>query len=203
MNFIARDTLRESDESAIQSKTVPSSTCPDPIGELSTSLKAIEISPGGLCSVCNSMTATSDGLISLITTEGYAHHTSPHLQASAKSGCEFCASIFSYLSRARLVALDSNEKKAEVPFDENVRTYIFGHCEEMIRERKRTFILKHITVEVIFESRKCILHFPAPNSRSLVKSTLAFKVFTEPSEQIRKCPLLIGGRQDQMFSMVQ
>jgi hypothetical protein len=196
MDPIARGTLRESDESTIQLKTVPSSTCPDPIGELSTSLEAIEILPGGPCSVCNSMTATSDGLISLITTEGYAHHAFPHLQASAKSGCRFCASIFSHLSRARLATLDSDEKKVEVPFDENVRTHIFGHCEEVIRERKRTSILTCITVEFILESRKCILHVPAPNTPFLIESTLAFKVFTDISEQIRKCPLLIGGRHD-------
>lgn len=196
MNSIARDTLRESDESTVQLKTVPSSTYPDPIGELSTSLEAVEILPGGLCSVCNSMTATSDGLISLITTEGYAHHAFPQLQASAKSGCGFCASIFSHLSRARLATLDSDEKKVEVPFDENVRTHIFGHCEEMIRERKRTSILKCITVELIFESKKCTLHVPAPNSPFLMESTLAFKVFTDISEQIRKFPLKIGGRYD-------
>jgi hypothetical protein len=166
----------------------------DPIGELSTSLEAIEILPGGLCSVCNSMTATSDGLISLITTEGYAHHTFPHLQASAKSGCGFCASIFSYLSRARLATLDSDEKKVEVPFDENVQIYVFGHCDEMIRDRKRTSILKCITVELILESRKCILYVPAPNYPGLIIGNLAFKVFTEISEQIRKCPLLIRGR---------
>jgi hypothetical protein len=139
------------------------------------------------------MTATSDGLISLITTEGYAHHTFPHLQASAKSGCRFCASIFSYLSRARLATRESDEKKFEVPFDENVRIYIFGHCEEMIREKKRTSILKCITVELILESRKYILYVLAPNYLGLITSTLAFKVFTEISQQIRKCPLFIGG----------
>jgi hypothetical protein len=203
MESIAHDTLLESDESTTQSKTVPSSTRPDPIGELSTSPEAIEILPGGLCSVCNSMTTTSDGLISLITTEGYAHHTFPHLQASAKRGCGFCASIFSHLSRARLVALDSDEKEVEVPFDENVRIYIFGNCEEMIREKIRASLLKRITVELTFESRKCILNFPAPNYPGLIRSSLAFEVFTDKSEQIRICPLLIGGRHDSIFSMIQ
>ena len=80
-----------------------------------------------------------------------------------------------------------------MPFDENVRIYIFGHCEEMIREKKRTSILKCITVELILESRKYILYVLAPNYLGLITSTLAFKVFTEISQQIRKCPLFIGG----------
>ena len=126
-------------QSTILSKAPPSSTFPDPISEPSTSLEAIKISPEGLCSVCNSMTSTSDGLISLITTEGYAHHSFPYLQASANSGCGFCASIFSYLSRVQLVTQEFDEKKVEVPLDENVRLCVFGNCEEMIRERKRTF----------------------------------------------------------------
>ncbi|KAF4632651.1 hypothetical protein G7Y89_g5472 [Cudoniella acicularis] len=156
-----------------------------------------------LCSRCASMTSTAEGLRDLISPQGYTHHIVSDLEQSAGSGCSFCASIFSTLSRGHLYPPDPDGQRVRVGFEEmvQVRASISAYYEEKGRYSKHglsnapILMLQNVTVDFIYKGRKCLFHIPVPGMPFYKSKILAFQVFADISDPFYICGVEVAGNR--------
>jgi hypothetical protein len=144
------------------------------------------------CGKCTSMTATCEGLRSLFSPDGYAHHEFSGLEASANDGCPLCGLLCTTLSRGQLYEQDSKGEFALLRSYNGIKTVLSAsYAKTTPRDdgaQPLMIRLNNLTVEWLHNNRKCRYNIPGQASR-----TVELQIFTDEKEPELRQSVEVGG----------